>query len=109
MVVIVSSSLLHALILLLVQLQISSGLVLASDCNVQISCGYVCKIRRLSVNILLTDILVLIRVGVYACVSVPGMEVSNYPVASPRPHKEKSGLTWMRLSRSSQGTLPWTR
>eukprot|EP00064_Thunnus_orientalis_P009650 superscaffoldBa00001240_g9675 len=32
------------------------------------------------------------------------MKVSDYPVASPRPHGENSGLTWMRSSRSSQGS-----
>lgn len=58
---------------------------------------------------------VLIRVGVHTCLPAPvrgcvcGMKVSDYPVASPRPHGENSGLTWMRSSRSSQGTLPWTR
>lgn len=48
---------------------------------------------------LLTDMLVLIRMGALACLPArllghaSSMKVSDYPVASPRPHEENSGLT----------------
>lgn len=102
--------------------------ILWSDCRVCVrlvlgsapACVCVCKMRRFSVCVCvffkapLTDMLcrsecVCMPVCLQLCECVRGMKVSDYPVASPRPHGETSGLTWMRSSRSSQGTLPWTR